>query len=313
MTLAVVSTHLTWQLSLAGLFLGALVGMTGMGGGSLMTPLLMLVFHFDPSVAVGTDIFHGAISKSPGALRHRTFGHVHARLTFWMFLGSGPMGLLGVELTDRIGSGPGGTLSKAVGIALVIGGIGFLAKLYIKRGIQPSEAPFLLANRDRLIAFLLGASGGFVVGLTSVGSGTFFGLVMLLVFPLTAVRIVGTDVTHAAALLWVCGIAHLIHGNVDLHAVGWLLVGSIPGILIGSQLTLGIRDRPLRIAFSFILVLSGFKLVSPLPDVWTNRIIVVAVIAGGLAFGLVGFSWERRRRRTRRIQQQALAEEVSPP
>ncbi|MGZ4462340.1 MAG: sulfite exporter TauE/SafE family protein, partial [Gaiellaceae bacterium] len=219
MTLAVVSTHLTWQLSLAGLFLGALVGMTGMGGGSLMTPALILLFNFNPTVAVGTDILHGAISKSFGAARHRMLGHVHARLTFWMFLGSGPMSLLGVWIASGFGAGAKADQERVIGAALILGGIGFLLKTYIKRGIQPSSAAFLLKDRDRLIAFCLGASGGFVVGLTSVGSGTFFGLVMLLVFPLTAQRIVGTELFHAAALLWVAGLGYLAFGNVDLHAI----------------------------------------------------------------------------------------------
>ena len=141
-----------------------------------------------------------------------------------MFLGSAPMSLVGVEVADwleqQYGSGVESTSAKVIGGALVLGGLGFLAKTFVKRGVQPSNAPFLLANRDRVICVALGASGGFIVGLTSVGSGTFFGLVMLLVFPLTAAKIVGTDIFHAAALLWVAGISHLLHGNVDLGAMG---------------------------------------------------------------------------------------------
>jgi uncharacterized membrane protein YfcA len=299
LTLAVVATHLSWQLSLAGLCLGVLVGMTGMGGGSLMTPLLILLFGFNPTVAVGTDILHGAISKSFGAVRHRMLGHVHARLTFWMFIGSGPMSLLGVWIASGFGEHAKVQQERAIGAALVLGGVGFLLKTYVRRGVQPSEAPFLLRNRDRLIAFALGASGGFVVGLTSVGSGTFFGLVMLLVFPLTAQRIVGTDLFHAAALLWVAGIGHLAFGNVDLRAIGWLLIGSVPGILIGSQLTVGIAERTLRIAFSCVLMLSGFKLLSPLPSTWTDRIVGAALGMGLLALGAWAANWWRGRRRDR--------------
>jgi uncharacterized membrane protein YfcA len=101
-----------------------------------------------------------------------------------------------------------------------------------------------------VIALTLGATGGFIVGLTSVGSGTFFALVMLAVFPLTAVKIVGTDIFHAAALLWVAGISHLIHGNVDLEAMGWLLLGSIPGIIAGSRVTVRVPERSLRVALA---------------------------------------------------------------
>src|SRR5687768_5457641 len=192
-----------WQLSITGLLIGALVGLTGMGGGSLMTPILILVFGFKPTLAVGTDILHGAIFKSFGAVRHLRLGTVHARMTFWMFLGSAPLSLLGVEVGDwlegRYGSGVESLSAKVIGAALILGGLGFLAKTFVKRGVQPSEAPLLLSNRQRVICLALGASGGFIVGLTSVGSGTFFGLVMLLVFPLTAAKIVGTDIFHAAA------------------------------------------------------------------------------------------------------------------
>jgi uncharacterized membrane protein YfcA len=143
----------------------------------------------------------------------------------------------------------------------VIGGVGIVAKTFVKRGVQPSDAPFLLQRRDRIIAFTLGAVCGFIVGLTSVGSGTFFGLVMVLVFPLTLPKIVGTDIFHAAALLWVAGFGHLVAGNVDLRTMGWLLTGSIPGILLTSKLTLRIPDRALRLGLASVLMLSGIKLI----------------------------------------------------
>jgi uncharacterized membrane protein YfcA len=248
----------TWQLSLAGLLVGILVGMTGMGGGSLMTPILIIVFGFDAKVAVGTDILHGAVFKSLGAVRHRMLGTVHARLALWMFLGSGPLSLLGVEVASRIGDGKTSTLQQIVGVALVLGGAGWLVKTFVAgRG---SDSPFLLAPRDKVVAVAIGASCGFVVGLTSVGSGTFFGLFMLLVYPLTAQKIVGTDMFHAAALLWVAGISHLAHGDVDKHAIAWLLVGSVPGVLLGSQLSIKVPERALRVAFGAVLLLSGVKI-----------------------------------------------------
>src|SRR5204863_2551016 len=232
--------------------------MTGMGGGSLMTPILILLFGFDAKVAVGTDILHGAVFKSFGAARHRMLGTVHARLALWMFVGSGPFSLLGVETASRIGSNSMDTLERIVGGALILGGAGWLVKTFVHgRG---DDAPFLLTTRDKVIAVLIGGSCGFVVGLTSVGSGTFFGLAMLLLYPLTAPKIVGTDLFHAAALLWVAGVSHLAHGNVDVHAMAWLLVGSIPGVLLGSNMSVRVPDRPLRIAFATILFLSGVKL-----------------------------------------------------
>ena len=279
---------MTWELSLTGLFIWLLVGLTGMGGGALLTPFLILFFGFKPTLAVGTDILHGAVFKTFGAVRHRRLGTVHARMTFWMFLGSGPMSLVGVQtaewLEQRYGDGVESTSAKVIGAALILGGLGFLAKTFVRRGVQPDDSPFLLQNRDRIAAFALGVTGGFIVGLTSVGSGTFFALVMLLVFPLTAAKIVGTDIFHAAALLWVAGIAHLIHGNVDVGAMGWLLLGSIPGILIGSQMTVKLPERSLRVALATVLLASGVRLLeTPGYDVWVPLILASgAVLAGAV-------------------------------
>jgi uncharacterized membrane protein YfcA len=273
----------TWQFSLAGLLVGILVGMTGMGGGSLMTPILILLFGFDPKAAVGTDILHGAIFKSFGAVRHRMFGTVHARLALWMLVGSAPLSLVGVQIASSFGDATDKTMGRIVGAALILGGAGFLVKTFISG--RASDAPFLLRPRDKVVAITIGAVCGFVVGLTSVGSGTFFGLAMLLIYPLTAQKIVGTDMFHAAALLWVAGTSHLLHGNVNLHAMAWLLVGSIPGVLIGSQMSIKVPDRALRIAFSFVLVLSGIKLVG----VPQASLIIVSAVAVGAVVLLVYF------------------------
>ena len=287
---------MTWQFTLAGFLIGALVGVTGMGGGSLLTPILVIFFGFKPTLAVGTDILHGAIFKSFGAVRHRRLGTVHARLTFWMFLGSGPMSLLGVATATWISNHYGSAESiesYAIGVALVIGGVGLVAKTFIQRGIDASDAPFLLQRRDRIIAFVLGAVCGFVVGLTSVGSGTFFGLVMVLVFPLTLPKIVGTDIFHAAALLWVAGFGHLVAGNVDLRTMAWLLTGSIPGILLTSKLTLRIPDRALRLGLASVLMLSGIKLIDFPGADW---VIAAGAIGAGLAIGTWAFITRTARR-----------------
>jgi uncharacterized membrane protein YfcA len=256
---------LSLELSLAGLLIGLLVGMTGMGGGSLMTPMLVLLFGFKPTVAIGTDILHGAIFKSFGAVRHRQLGTVHARLTLWMLLGSAPTSLAGVALATwlkrRHGDGFEDVAQATLGAALVVCGIGFLVKAYLRT--HADDRPFLLRRRDRTAAVLVGLSGGFIVGLTSVGSGTWFGLAMLTLFPLTAAKIVGTDIFHAAALLWVAGIGHMIGGNVDFAATGWLLIGSIPGVLLGSQLTVKLPDRALRVGLALVLSLAGVKLLEP--------------------------------------------------
>ena len=259
---------MTWQFTLTGLGLGLIVGLTGVGGGSLMTPILIIVFGFKPTYAVGTDIFHGAIFKTFGALRHRRLHTVHGHLAFWLFAGSGPMAIAGTVVSYVIRneiSDAQTILGYVIGAALIGGGSGFLAKSLVKRGVQPSEAPFIMSRRDKVIAVGTGALFGFIVGLTSVGSGTYFGLMMVLVYPLTMPRIVGTDIFHAAALLWVAGVGHLIIGDVDLHATAWLLTGSVPGILISSRYTLKVPDLTIRGGLGGILVISGLKLLN-VPD-----------------------------------------------
>jgi uncharacterized membrane protein YfcA len=290
----------TWEFALAGLAVGVLVGMTGMGGGSLMTPMLILLFGFDPKTAVGTDILHGAVFKSFGAFRHRQLGNVHTRLALWMLVGSAPLSLVGVQIASEFGDSMQTTMGKIVGATLIAGGIGYLVKTFLH---PPQVRQFDVGPRDRVLAILVGATFGFVVGLTSVGSGTFFGLAMLLLFLLSARRLVGTDLLHAALLLWVAGAGHLLHGNVDLHAMAWLLVGSIPGVLAGSHMSIRVPDRTLRTAFAFILILSGIKLVE-VPG--ATAIIEVAVALGGLAL----LAWGARSLRLRRAARLATASDL---
>ncbi|HEY3612466.1 MAG TPA: sulfite exporter TauE/SafE family protein [Gaiellales bacterium] len=287
---------MSWQLALSGLLIGALVGTTGMGGGSLMTPLLVIAFGFDPAVAVGTDLVHGALFKSVGALRHRSLGTVQARLSGWMLLGSAPMSLVGVWAStwihDRYGDGAQTAQSRVLGAALVIGAAGLVAKNLMRFRSVP-DGPFVLTRRDRIAAVLIGLGGGFMVGLTSVGSGVFFGLSLLILFPLRSSKVVGTDIFHAAALLWVAGAGHLVAGNVDLGSVGWLLVGSLPGVLIGSQVSVRLPDRVLQLSLAVVLAASGVKLVD-LPDANESAI-------GVLCAGLIALAVFARRQRVAQL------------
>jgi uncharacterized membrane protein YfcA len=281
---------MTWQLVLAGLLIGTLVGLTGMGGGSLMTPILVIVFGFKPTVAIGTDIVHGALFKTVGAVRHRQLGNVQARLSGWMFLGSAPTSLLGVALatwlTHRYGDSVDAITGRVLGAALVFGALGLFAKSLLRpKAIASGAVP--MTNRNRIAAVLIGLFGGFIVGLTSVGSGTFFGLTMLILFPLAAQKMVGTDIFHAAALLYVAGAGHLVAGNVDLGVVGWLLLGSIPGILVGSQWSIRLPEAVLRRALATLLLLSGVKLVAPSGASAGIAIAVGIGLAGLLVYGLL--------------------------
>jgi uncharacterized membrane protein YfcA len=299
----------SWELSLTGLAIGVLVGLTGMGGGSLMTPILVILFGFKPTLAVGTDIAHGAIFKTIGAIRHRRLGNVQARLSGWMFLGSAPMSLLGVWLSTwlrhRYGGGIDSVSGRVLGAALLCGCFGLVAKSFIGR--SRGQEYIVLSRRDRLAAVLIGMFGGFVVGLTSVGSGVFFALTMLVVFPLRARKVVGTDIFHAAALLYVAGFGHFLAGNVDLRVVGWLLVGSIPGVLLGSQLMVSVPERPLRFALAIVLGLSGLKLIDVPGTALAIVIVLGALLALTLTVSLVHAAAGRSARR------RVAGEPLAPP
>ena len=207
-----------WKFTVVGLLTGVLVGMTGMGGGSLMTPILVFLFGIPPATAIGTDIAHGAAFKSVSAVQHRRMGNVRARLAGWMLIGSAPMSLLGVwvnvQLTERYGDDVESVLGQVLGAALLFGAVGLVAKSVVHTGAS-GDSDWKLTNRDRVAAILIGVLGGFIVGLTSVGSGVFFGLTLLVIFPLRAHKVVGTDIFHAAVLLYVAGAAHWAAGNID--------------------------------------------------------------------------------------------------
>jgi hypothetical protein len=289
---------MTWQLAVAGLLTGLLVGMTGMGGGSLMTPILVFLFGIPPATAIGTDIAHGAAFKSVSAVQHRRMGNVRARLAGWMLLGSAPASLLGVwlnvQITERYGDDVKSVMGQVLGAALIFGAVGLVAKSILQVGAT-ARGRWKLTNRDRVAAVLIGAFGGFVVGLTSVGSGVFFGLTLLVIFPLRAHKVVGTDIFHAAALLYVAGAAHWVAGNIDFAILFWLLLGSIPGVLIGGRLTLSIPEQRLRLILAGVLALAGIKLLD-VPGAGT--IVVVALSAGAVALlvWLGHHSWVRIQR-----------------
>ena len=284
-----------WEFVVAGLLTGLLVGMTGMGGGSLMTPILVFLFGIPPSTAIGTDIAHGAAFKTVGAVQHRRMGNVRARLAGWMLIGSIPASLVGVwlneQLTDRYGDEAKSVMGQVLGAALLFGAVGLIAKSLVQGG-PAGDPDWELTTRDKAAAILIGLLGGFIVGLTSVGSGVFFGLTLLVIFPLRAHKVVGTDIFHAAVLLYVAGAAHWAAGNVDFGILFWLLLGSIPGVLMGGRLTLSIPEQRLRLLLAAVLGLAGIKLLD-VPFAGTIVVVVLSVGAVALLVWLARHSWIR--------------------
>ena len=259
-----------------------------------MTPILIFVLGFSPVTAVGTDIFHGAVFKSVGALRHRRLGTVQGRLSGWMFVGSAPMSLVGVWAASQLGEVQAGAKSAeswALGGAFLLGGAG-PPRQERPAGADQVRDPFVLSRRDKVAAVIIGLFGGFIVGLTSVGTGVFFGLTLLIVFPLRAGKVVGTDLFHAACLLWVAGIGHLVAGHVDLHAVAWMLMGSIPGVLIGSEWSVRLPDKVLRIVLAGVLGFSGLRLIVPGSSAWATVASLVGTVAGCWLASVAGRRWQ---------------------
>jgi uncharacterized membrane protein YfcA len=247
-----------------GFGVGFLVGMTGMGGGSLMTPLLILVFGTSPVTAIGSDITYAAVTKSVGGWRHWGLRTVNRSLTFWMALGSVPSAVAGVWLIEYLHDHYGDSLDDIVLLALagalVTVGVLVLVRTLFARPAKTEREDFRLTRRQRVAATVLGAATGLVIGLTSAGSGTLIAVFLIAYFRLAPRFVVGTDVLHAAILLWAAGIAHIVAGNVDFGLVGAILIGSVPGVWLGSHLTVKLPAGVLRIALGTVMIAAALAL-----------------------------------------------------
>jgi uncharacterized protein len=297
-----------------GLGIGVLVGMTGMGGGSLMTPLLILIFGIQPTTAIGTDIFYSAVTKTVGGWRHFRMKTVNMELVKWLSFGSVPAAVLGVAivsvLQDHIGEDRLDSLVYAVlGGTLLMVGIITLTRALILRDLVEERDRFDVERRHKVAAILIGATTGFVIGVTSAGSGTVIAILLIAVYRLAPKRVVGTDVFHAAILLWAAGIAHWIGGNVDFTLAGNILLGSIPGVVIGAALSDRAPQGFIRTALGVVLVGSGIVTIQKGdPDVWP---IAMAVAALGLG-GILAAPRILHRRRLREAQAANRARELAP-
>lgn len=257
---------------LSGLLVGLLVGLTGVGGGSLMTPLLVFLFDFAPKVAVGTDLLFAAITKGGGVLvHHNKHRSVEWRIVGLLALGSLPMaGIVLYLLTHIVQKNDMITeiMTKTLGVALILTGISlFFRGRITHRGHD--TAVQRVAHQERfgkwqnLLTVLTGVVLGILVTLTSVGAGALGTIALLMLYPrLPTVRIVGTDLAHAIPLTTVAGFGHFLMGNVNVVLLGSLLVGSLPGIYVGSLLSAKIPEKFLRPFLAVLLLLIGIKFIS---------------------------------------------------
>ena len=258
--------HLNPYLTLTGVLVGFLVGLTGMGGGALMTPILILLFGFAPTLAVGTDITYAAITKVFGSWRHLTQKSVDRPLALWLALGSVPAGLAGASavhaISERGGDVVDVVLYRTIGVALIVVGVLLVVRLLMKMPVATRTTNLPMSTRRKVMTVAIGATAGFIIGLTSVGSGTLLAMFLILLYPIAASRIVGTDVFHATILLGATSLAQLHYGNVDTWMVASLVIGSVPGVIAGSHLTVRTPTKALRVCLAVVLLLSGIAMIT---------------------------------------------------
>jgi hypothetical protein len=289
-----------------GFGIGAMVGMTGMGGGTLMTPLLILLFGVKPVTAIGSDIFYAAVTKTVGGWRHLRMGTVNLRLSFWLAAGSVPASVAGVWaisiLQSRVGEERLDSLVYALlGGTLLMVGLITLARALILSDLVEERDDFEIKRRHKIAAVTIGVATGFVIGITSAGSGTVIAILLIAVYRLAPKKVVGTDVFHAAILLWAAGIAHWVGGNVDFVLAGNILLGSVPGVIVGSHFAARAPVGFLRTALGVVLVASGLVTVQKGdPLVWP----IAAGVAGVGLLLLIWFPrwWENRRRKREAVE-----------
>jgi hypothetical protein len=230
-----------------------------------MTPLLILVFGTSPVTAVGSDITYAAVTKSVGGWRHLRLKTVNLGLTLWLAIGSVPAAIAGVWviewLHDRYGNDLDDIVLTMLAVALIVVGTIVLARALFANGAHLRERErFPLTRRHKAAAIVIGATTGFVIGLTSAGSGTLIAVFLIAYYRLAPKSVVGTDVFHAAVLLAAASIAHIIAGNVDFGLVGAILLGSIPGVWIGSHMILKLPTGVLRTALGVVMIAAALAL-----------------------------------------------------
>lgn len=251
--------------TISGFVVGAVVGLTGVGGGSLMTPLLVLVFGINPATAVGTDLLYAAITKSGGTFVHSRNGSVDWRITGRLAAGSLPAAVVTLYVLSHFNL-KGGTASQVIsaslGIALLLTAAALIFKSRLQRWALTHPFSEWSESRTGAATVITGAVLGMLVSLSSVGAGALGVAALFFLYPrASSVRIVGSDLAHAVPLTLVAGIGHWLIGSVDWSLLGSLLLGSLPGIFLGSQLAVRIPERVLRPALATMLIAVSAKLI----------------------------------------------------
>ncbi|RFU37779.1 sulfite exporter TauE/SafE family protein [Actinomadura logoneensis] len=290
--------HFDWAMAGGSFLVAVVVGLTGMGGGALMTPMLVTFFGISPLAAVSSDLVAAAVMKPVGSLVHLRRGTVDLRLVGWLCAGSVPAAFAGVLVARALGDGASvqDVVQKAMGVALLVAAAGIVVRAWLGRGRADAAddaasgdggaagdgaggAPPAITVRP-LPTALVGLVGGLVVGMTSVGSGSLIIVALLTLYPaLRANQLVGTDLLQAVPLVFSAALGHLLFGDFHLDVTVALLAGSVPGVYLGSRISSRAPGGIIRRALAFVLVVSGLKMfgVPAVPLAWT--IVGMAVVA----------------------------------
>jgi len=278
--------HIDLWMSLAGLIVGVVVGLTGMGGGALMTPILVILFGVTPLAAVSSDLVAAVVMKPIGGGIHFRKGTVHLGLVRWLALGSVPSAFLGAYIISHVQVED--TIKTLLGAVLLVAA----AAMVVKSALSSRRAAGLVGDAaaevhvKRAATLAVGIVGGLVVGMTSVGSGSLMIIVLMLIYPRLAMKeLVGTDLVQAVPLVLAAAIGHAIFGDLQLAITASLLVGSIPGVIIGANLSVRARDEYIRPVLIIVLTLSALKLLN-VSNSWLLVVTGASIIATGIYFAV---------------------------
>lgn len=286
--------HLDLAIALAGLIVGIVVGLTGMGGGALMTPILVIGFGIEPLAAVSSDLVAAVVMKPIGGGIHFRRGTVHTGLVKWLALGSVPGALVGSYWISHLSGDVGGLIKIVLGVVLLVAAAAMVARGYLSAhrsaGVTGDEA--LRVPVKRVPTLLIGLFGGLIVGMTSVGSGSLMIVALMLLYPtLSSKELVGTDLVQAVPLVLAAAIGHLLWGEFEMGLTGSLLLGAVPGVIIGAHVSSRAPDAIIRPILVLVLALSGLKLLD-VPNEILGAVLVSALVAGAA-------TWFVTRRRAR--------------
>ena len=311
-------------LAVAGALVGFTVGLTGMGGGALMTPILVLLFGVDPGTAVSSDLLASLVMKPVGATVHFRRGTVNWSLARWLVVGSVPAAFAGVFVLNDLGSGPdvANDVKTLLGWALIVAAVSMVVRAFLSARtvarvrdgviVPPPDDETVVVKRAATV--LIGLTGGFIVGMTSVGSGSLMMVMLLLLYPrLSAKRLVGTDLVQAIPLVGAATLSHMLFGHVDFGLTASLLIGCLPGVYFGAKVSSRAPDSVIRPALVVILFASALKLL----DVSNSALgaaLALVVLIGAPLWGATDASlrpadeWESSGfRRTTWVTAQAVA------